>query len=289
MVRVYGAVFGDVTDRATRQLGLVSTADGPMTDLGVIYGWRERDYYPQALQFSRPLGVLDTPMPWWSHHPWGRVLMLDDFEGTLKWAALGGTISKASDATFVHDGDSAMKMATGATAGDHQSAIHIAGPAKEDSDFLVMEFWWCLSAAAEATPRDFSVEWWVHDRWLNTGRHFGFRYANHSGGAYDRNLMIIDAAGGWATIAGGGIRPVITSPSWNYWCLALERTMLGGYKYRSFQMNDVIMLLAGTPGETLAIDIPSQPIWITCTTDAAAVTTAYVDDFVLMDEVQFEP
>lgn len=274
MPRIQGATFGDVTDRDTRQLGHT-------------YGTDERTGYSIDLGFSVAKTLNTLPVPWWAHYPAGRVIELDDFEGTLKWAALGGAISKASDATFVHSGTSAMKLATGAAAGGAQAAIHLVGPVKEDSAYVVMEFWWTWTAAAEDTPRDFFVDWWIHDQWLNIGPHFGIRYLNHSAAAYQRKFQYWGAAGAWVDIAGGTYKTNLSAPQWNHWMIVLSRTLLGGYKYEFVRMNDSIFILTGIAGQAGAFDLPSQPVWITTTTDAAAVTTAYVDDFVIMDECQY--
>jgi hypothetical protein len=273
MVRVYGATFGDVTDRDTRLLGL-------------IYGGRERDDATQPLIFSRPLGVLNTQIPWWSHYPRGRVLAHDDFEGTLKWGVGGGTVTKASDATFVHDGTSAMKMVTGAVAGQAAFANLWCTPIKEDTSYVAMEFWWALSAAADATPRDFQMTWTIEDQWLNIGPTFGMRYYHYDATVAQRKLMLWSSGAAWATISGGSVKANIVYPQFNHWLLVLSRGIATGYKYEYFEMNDLKLILTGTPGAAGSFSRPAQHITMVATTDIAAATTAYVDDFVLMDEVQ---
>jgi len=273
MVRVHGAVFGDVTDRATRQLGVVS-------------GWRQRDDLVENIILTKPLGLLTSPIPWSSHYPWGRVVMLDDFESTLKWKQTGGTISRANDATFVHGELYSMKMVTGATAGNAAVAELFTTPVKEDSDYVAMEFYWALNAAAATTPRDFYMTWVVEDQWLNVAPMFGIRYQNYQATVAKERLQLWNSAGAWADIAGGSYKIKTTDALFNYWLVVLKRDPVTGYKYHYFQMNDSGFGLSGTAGEAGAFTRPYQDVVLSCTTDAAAATTAYVDDFVLMDEVQ---
>jgi len=273
MVRVHGAVFGDVTDRATRQLGVIS-------------GWRQRDDLVENIALSKPLGLLNTPMPWWSHYPWGRVLCLDDFEGTLKWAQGGGTVSKAGDATHVHDGTSSMKMVTGTTAGDTAIADLWTLPAAEQSDYVAIEFWWSLFTAADGTPRDFYLTWSLEDVGLSAAPQFGIRYWNYQATVAKQRLQIWNSAGAWEDIAGGGYKPSIVYPMFNYWLLVLKRHLTAAWKYEYLQMNDSGFSLSGTSGQAGSFSKPRQVLALVTTTDVALATTAYVDDFVLMDDVQ---
>lgn len=273
MVRVYGAVFGDVTDRAERSIGTISATD-------------EEDGNAEPLRLSRPQGVLVTPLPWWAHYPWGRVLCLDDFEGTLKWAQGGGTVTKASDPTHVHDGASSMKMVTGAVAGNDAIADLFTLPAAEDSDYVAIEFWWSLSTAAAGTPRDFYLTWSLEDRSMNVAPQFGIRYQNYQATVAKERLQVWNSAGAWEDIAGGGYKTMIVYPAFNYWLLVLKRDLMAAWKYEYFQMNDSGFSLSGRSGEAGGFLRPAQWITLVATTDVALATTAYVDDFVLTDKVQ---
>ena len=273
MVRVYGAVFGDVTDRAERSIGTISATE-------------ESSGYPQPLRLSQPQGVLVTPMPWASHYPWGRVIMHDDFESTLKWRQNAGTISRANDAGFVHGDLYSMKMLTGAVADDVASAVIRRQPPRGDSEYAVLEFHWALNAVAAATPRDLYLEWAIQDQNLAHTHIFRLRYLNYSGGVAKRQLQYWNAAGAWADIVGVTYKVNVILPAWQYFCLVLKRNVATGWQYYWGRMNDSEFMMNDLACQAGAFDLPEQMVNLVCTTDVAAATTAYVDDLTLLDLVQ---
>jgi len=271
MVRVYGAQLADLSDRAARQVGL-------------IYGMRMKDGTSCAphIAWHDHINVQDSP--WWARYPWGRMTVLDDFEGTLKWRQNSGTVSKASDARFVHDGTSSMKMVTGAVAGNLAQAELWSEPVDRWGTYVTLGFYWTINAAADATPRDFFFTWLVDDINFNATYTFGMRFLNYNATVQQRKLQYMDNTGSWVDLAGGSYRVRITEPQFNFWIITLQKVAGTGYAYRAFQMNETAwnMNLAG--GLVGARSIAGNDIVVTCTTDVAAATTAYVDDFFLMDD-----
>ena len=259
MVRVYGAVFGDVTDRATRKLGRVG---GP--DQGA---------------------VIDRPRPWWVPIASGRICYLDDFEDTLRWAQSTATISKASDPKFVHSGASALKGVTAATAGISAAAEIFLAPLAESSTYAALGFWACLNAAADDTPRDLYVTWLVDDRANNAGHIFGLRFVNYIG-TVQRKLQYWNSAGAWADVTDGTARMRITAPEFRYFGITIKRTAGTAWKYEQLKMDGRTFSLTAVAGEPMTFAIPDQDIVLGCTTDAAAATTMYVDDFSIVDMLE---
>ncbi len=276
MVRVYGAVFGDVTDRAARQLGM-------------IYGRRDRPYDPQPLSITDEFQLNTQEAPWWDWTPHGRIVCQDDFEGTLKWSQTGGTVTKASDVGFVTEGLSALKMVTGAVAGNGANAErHLPGPDNE-TQYLIVAFWWALSAVANTTPRDFYFTILIEDAELAASYMFGVRYHHFQAAAAVREIEFWNSAGAWerASYPGDEHPTAVVYPFWNQWQLAISRSSVAGYKYKNIWVTDRSYFVDGTLGEVGAFALDQHDVVFGCTTDAAAATTAYVDGFTLNTQAQF--
>ncbi len=274
MVRVYGAVFGDVTDRSTRQLGVIYATYGPSGPAAAI-----------QLTESKSVSVEDHP--WWAYSPQGRVQFRDDMEGTLQWLQTGGTVTKASDATHVHQGTSALKMVTGAAAGN-AAVAQWWGPCpvgKAEISYLQLSFWWQLGAAADATPRDFYFTWLIEDRGLNASYLCGMRFHNYEATVSKRWIEYLNSAGVWTRYGAIFRRTEIVFPCWNYWQLTIKRDPAAGYTYKWFWWDDQTISLAGYATQIGAFAIPHQELVLSTTTDIAAATTAYVDDLELDDEL----
>jgi len=273
MVRVYGGTFGDVTDRPERSIGTISATD-------------EKRGSPQPLSLSQPQGVLVTPMPWASHYPWGRVILHDDFESTLKWKQVSGTVTRANDAEYVHGDLYSMKMLTGATAGNGAAGSIFRQPPRSDSMYAVLELHFALSAALDATPRDFYLAWNIQNQNLAHGHQFGLRLLHHSGGAFQRQLQYRNAAGAWADIVGVTYKIPVTGAMWHYLVIVLKYNVATGWQYYWGRMNDSEFLMNTLACQEVAFVSPYQEVILECMTDADAATTAYIDDLTLLDMVQ---
>lgn len=274
VLTITAPLWSDISDRSARQLGL---AYMQMYDYGS----------PEPLHMAGNDGLIVSPKPWWAHHGYGEVHTQDDFEGTLKWRNLGGTISKASDPTFVHDGTSSMKMVTGAIANNIASAGIELVPPTSGTHYIKMELWWCLNAAAATTPQSFMVQWEIQDRTFNLQYAFGFRYLNYLATVYQAKRQYWNSAGAWADIPAPGARPIrTTTPMFNYLLFILKRTTGGAITYDSIAHNNALQFLTGVGGQTSAFSVDMQAVSVTCVTDAAAATTAYVDSFIVEERAR---
>lgn len=273
MVRVWGANMSDVTDRPERSIGTPSAIT-------------EGHGLEEPLYLSQPRGVLGTPMPWSAHYPWGRVILHDDFESTLKWKQSLGTVTRANDAEFVHGDLYSMKMVTGAIAGNGAGGSIFRQPLRSDSTYAVLEFHWALSAVADATPRNFFAAWINMDQNLAHGHQFGIKLLHHSAGAFQRQLQYIDGAGVWSDIVGVTYKIPVETAMWNYLVIVLKHNVATGWQYYWGRLNDVEFMMNTLACQPIAYVSPYQSVMLECTTDAAAATTAYVDDLTLLDMVQ---
>jgi len=274
MVRVWGANMSDVTDRSSRLLG-------------EVYGYQDCTAEAVKLPIAGNDGVSVSPKKWTSRHGQGEVCFMDDFEDTLKWTAITGTLSKASDAGHVLDGSFAMKLVTGATAGDGASAYVYATPLIYQWEYSNIELWWSISATADATPRDFYFWWSIQDRTNSEGRGFGLRYLNYLNTVQQRKWQYWTSAGAWADFPVQLPERVNTMiPQFNYLMLVVRRAPSAHYVYDLMQSNDQSCAqLKGEAGSPEALGPSQQVVTIGCTTDAAAATTLYVDDFLISNGV----
>ncbi len=275
VLSVTAPLWSDVSDRSSRVLGHLT---GSWTSYQDVF---------EKVVLHENLALCVAPTPWWEQMWRGRVLMQDDFEGTLKWAQLNGTVSRANDVTFVHDGSYAMKLLTGAVAGNPASAeIHIQG-SECVLTFATLECYWALSAVLSTTPKDFYFTWLVGDRSFNASYLFGIRFWYYDGGVAKRKLQYWNNAGVWADILPPVARAIrVTSAQFNHWMLMLRRsTVSSRWEYGWLFHNDEAISINHNQGQALAYSLPDNTVVMGCTTDVAAATTAYVDDFTLMDQV----
>ena len=275
VLTVTAPLWSDISDRQTRKLGqiYVNTNSG-------------QSLLP--LNSAEGLGLLVTDQPWTAHHRQGRQLMYDDFEGTLKWSQTQPTVTKASDPKFVHTGTSAMKLLTGAVANDFAVAELYVTENFWIDQFAVMEFWWTVDVAAVDQLKDFWVTWVLQDRLDNQGYMFGWRYYNYNAAVAVRKMQYWNSAGAWVDVNPPvGFALQQTSPQWHHWAIILQK--INGpaprWTYRWFWFDTRIWVNAGTAGENIAYSSAYNDIAIGVTTNTAVATAAYVDDFVLMDEV----
>ena len=274
VLTITAPLWSDISDRTERKLG-VSSARLNFDGVAV------------ELQMSGNDGLTVTSKPWWSQHGWGYVLLVDDFEGTLKWRQMAGTVTKASDPTFVLEGTSAMKLVTGAIAGNGASADIRSIAPRNAVSWQGIEFWWDLTAAADATPRDFYMFWVIQDRWFNYTVTFGIRYLNYDATVQRRKFQYWSSGGAWADFMIPINRQIrIADPMFNYFMLVLERAGAAGYTYRLFGYGAESYNMVGIAGQAGAFGAAEQNITIACTTDAAAATTLYVDAFSLQDRTR---
>lgn len=110
VLRLTNPILNDVSDRPTRKLGLPQ-ARGTADDTA----------YDTRLTLHRRLAV-DASVPWWVPVPVGRLLLLEDFTfpSIANWGALFG--ARAYDGSQGHARTGAMKLTTGAVAGNQATA-----------------------------------------------------------------------------------------------------------------------------------------------------------------------
>lgn len=268
VLTVTAPLWSDISDRQARALGQV-------------YATRRRfnDLMPLTLDDMENLNTVQWP--WWVYALPGRLLDMDDFEGTLRWEQIVPTVSKASDPKYVHSGTSAMKMATAAAVGDSTYAQRIfAGPDME-TRALSIDMWWCLSAVAATTPRAFAFQLSIEDHYLNTSSVVGLKYVHYNAGGLVKRLYYWSSAGAWA-MCHSLVGPIdVIKPFFNFFQLQLTRSPTTGYKYFNAWHNDRSSTCGFDTPQMGAFAAARHVVDIWCETDVAAVTTAYVDDFVL--------
>lgn len=273
VLTVTAPLWADIGDREARKLG-------------TVYGINWADGETKHLPIAGNDGVCVSPKPWWSHDAYGEILGYDDFEGTLQWRQLTGTVTKASDAGFVLQGTSALKLVTAAQAGMTASASQCFSPLCMLWQYSAVEFWFALSAVADVTPQDFMMFWFVQDGTTATQQKFGIRYWNYQAGAAQKKWQFWNSAGAWQDVEAGSYRrPLITTPQFNYVLLTLDSQRTGSYRYKFLQMMDVGGIFIDDTPEVIAYDRASSMVNFYVTTDVAAASTAYVGAFILHNGV----
>ena len=274
MVRVWGANMSDVTDRSSRLLG-------------EVYGYQDCTAEAVKLPIAGNDGVAVSPKPWWSRHGLGEICAMDDFEDVLKWTQVQGTVSKASDTTWVHEGNFAMKIVTGATAGYEAIARLHTMPLIYQWQYSCIELWWAFSAAAATTPRFFRILWKVQDSGGSKSWQFGLEYDHYIGASPQKKWSYLDHTGAFATIPYLNLSDevAVTEPQFNYLLLQIRRSG-NDYLYDFVQMNGKNPgTMTGVAGYEGTWDRGGQTIDISVENDADAVATLYVDAFTISNGV----
>lgn len=124
---------------------------------------------------------------------------------------------------------------------------------------------------------------------MNASYMFGIRYWNYEATVLKRKMQYWNNAGAWTDIPPPTQQRIrITEPQFNHWMLMIRRsTVSARWEYAWIFVNDRSMSLNKVQGQAGAYTRPSNTIAMGCTTDIAAVTTAYVDDFTLSDQVGY--
>jgi len=303
MVRMYGAQMSDVTDRAGRYVGRVAVCDGSLTaDAGcgslVIDGVAggSRNLYTTGFGVAyngatwdrircNYKNLLTRNRPWQNRIPSGRVVCEDDFEGTLAWSQINGTVTKASDAGYVNSKSYALKCVTGAVANNVATARRILPQLPEASTYATLGFFGALSAVAATTPRFIRVFWLVEDKALNQLYKFGLALEWYVGANPERYICYWGSGVDWVNV--DAFRPLthITVPQFHYFEITIKRTAGSFWKYEKIRFDDRAWSLTGTATEVQAFAIEGQTVDLECVTDAAAATTAYFDDFTIVDSL----
>ncbi len=264
-------LWSDIADRSSRQLG-------------VVYGLKVNSGLKRQVMIAGNDGLMVSPKPWWCHDGFGEVIALDDFEGTLKWAQTSGTVTRASDATFVHEGSYALKLVTGNVAGNGCIATLKTSPMLYAWDYQQMEFWFTINAAAVSTPRDFYMMWFASIPSTNHTKRFGLRYFNYNATVAQNKWQYWGSGAAWVDLAAMGVSQIpITTPEFHHVLVRLLCSPSPDPKYSVIQIDDTLCDLTGVNGEQGVYDPANhcQLIEAGCTTDAAFATTAYVDSFIL--------
>jgi len=272
MVRIQGATFGDVTDRATRLLG-IAQARG--------YAYDGSSWLEQRADGYNRLGMID--IPWWVRKYGGRPIFMDDMEGTLKWTQALGTITKDSTATFVHSGTSALKGVTAAIAASVAAAtMFLAKPSTSATKFQAAGVHFCLQAAADTTPRSFELDIRISDG--TTLYYAQVRYLHYLTSS-QKKLQYYDSSQAWTDMAGGSMPIWVTQPQWHDMVLMTKRGMTDWRYYRLFVDGKMFDLDTIALYSIASSDPPSYFVQLSATTDAALATTFYADDFWLVEDM----
>lgn len=266
MVRVYGANISDVTDREQRALGYTC---GKRMSTGAIH----------PIRLAHGYGAVVSPRTWWMHHAGHYPLLVDDFEGTLKWKTGAGTVALASDTGYVLEGAKALKLTTGATAGNQAMAFFETGQVRTDTTYYALELWFALNCANASGPRDFEVWWTINDNQSNIRYDFGWRYLFYNSGVAQKKLQYYNSSGAWTNGSLATIDILVTTAQWHYFLAMLQRDADGHIRYRYACMDGNVMYLLtpGTSGYESTVGTPGTTIMLTTTTDTAVATNAYVD------------
>jgi len=307
MVRMYGAQMSDVTDRVARRVGRVTLYDpGLSSNVGVDVSATDAIstsiYMLYAMGFGCALNgatwdrlrsnyknLLVRERPWQNRIPSGRVVCEDDFEGTLAWSQINGTVTKASDAGYVNSKSYALKCVTGAVAGNVATGRRILPQLPEASTYATLGFFGALSAAAATTPRFIRVFWLVEDKTLNALYKFGLALEWYVGANPERYICYWGSGVDWVNV--DAFRPLtrITVPQFHYFEITIKRTAGSFWKYEKIRFDDRAWSLTGTATEVQAFSIEGQTVDLECVTDAAAATTAYFDDFTIVSSLDEVP
>jgi len=304
---VTAPLWSDISDRLGRLLGRVS-----LVDLGLNYSGQIIPMNNDAVDAGIPglysgggtyafngatwdrlrcsqKALINRARPWQVRQQSGRILALDDFESTLRWLQVLGTCTKASDAGGIWSGGSAMKMVTGGAAGNQAQAEIILPMLDRTSTYYSCGCWFSLQAAAAVTPRDFYIEWTLNDNKVGVSPIFRARYLHYNAGAVQHKLQYWQAAATWVDVPSGGMTIDPTLKGWNWLEIIGKRGAGGTGTYEGIRFDDSYFSLTGQAAEQQAYNSESMYVSMFVTTDVAAVTTAYVDDFVLVDQLQEIP
>ena len=272
VLTITAPLWADISDRNTRRVGTIAG-----------HHVLKNEQIPVLIAGND--GLIVSPKPWWAYDQYGEVHAQDDFDGTLKWSQLTGTVTKASDPTFVHVGTSAMKMVTGIVAGNTATAKKWMTPPQQRTGYMVLELWWALTAAAVATPRDFSMKWSIQDAALNSTYTFGMRYLNYNATVLQWKVQYWTDASAWANVVAPSVAVDLTNPCFHYWLMIIKRTIGVGYEYTMVMHDERQHALPTTAPAVSAFGWKEQQVELACTTDVAAATTAYVGAIIVADGV----
>jgi hypothetical protein len=294
------ATLADVSDRQSRHLGAVEIEPGANVSdnmavstsrliLDVAAGQRVVPTQPNTFDqsgYSRLRGdvggmLYQKPLPVAVRRSPRRILIVDDFEASaLKWAQLGATVSRTTTANEFWDGVAAMKMVTGVVPAVRTLAGKYWG--YQGLQKYVVELWWSWSAAADTTPRRFGIELILGD---GTNIHYlGVAYTKNETTPQNKwqytadGVTFSDVTGGAETLAVDAAAPY----TWHY--LRAHFNMSTATPTLSELHTDTLDLTGLSHAGAASADARIRnEIDLVLWTDAAAATTAYVDDVVVSD------
>lgn len=208
---------------------------------------------------------------------------MDDMSGTLKWSQGAGTVSLASDPTFVFQGANALKLLTGNVAGNQALAQMWLPNAYYDLQFLVFELYWDLSGGSALAPRDFTLTWDISDQLLNQTYTGGVRYWANQAGVSKKLIQRMDNTGAWVNAYPLPVTIDITVPMFNHWTVVLQRAT--SWTYRWMMQNDRVMGLNNLAMVSAPYTNSQIKVVAYAETDTASAVTAYVGGFLLSDNI----
>lgn len=272
MVRMYGAQMSDVSDRATRAIGVPSINQcGAPND-------------NRALQSNVNLGLLTYSQPWWLHHHQGRTLFLDDMTGTRKYVQQTGTLTLASDAGCVLQGANALKMVSPAVATQSAWGSLKIPPGYPDLSYLVIELYWAVSNADISTLSDWVVQLIMNDKGFGAQYTASVRYYNYDSGVQKTLLQTKDSTGTWRTTIPPSTHLIEqTTPMYNHWLIGLVRGT--DWKFKWFSHNGQAIVLADYTMPTAAFGGDEWQLNLINGTDKAAASTVYVGGLMITDDL----
>jgi len=269
VLTITAPLWADIGDREARVLGKV-------------YGvnWADNDTKP--LPIAGNDGVCVSPKPWWSHDAYGELQGYDEFDGTLQWTQAAGTVTKDSTPPYVLQGTSAMKLVTGAVAGNAATATRYFSPLIRTWQYNAIEFWFCLSAALDTTPREFRMMWTIADALTAHAHFFGIEYVHYNAAAPVKQWKYFDSTSTWVPFDPPALRtPLVTQCQFNYVLFEVNSQLTGNYLYHFLQTMDQGNIFFDAPPPLVAYTDALESVQFTVTTDAAAPTTAYIGAFIL--------
>jgi len=287
MVRVYGAQLSDLSDRAARLMG-------------VAHGHGTKDGTAESLTAGRGRQLVTRQMPYWQRNRVDDILYMDDFEGTLRWTQSLGTLAKTSAQGEVFEGNSSLKLTTGAVAGN-QAGGYVGLPAMYQGpapgftapgvgvdkalQCLCISMRWRFEVAANTTPRYFEIHW------LNDDEDFAWeaawRFRRRDGAVnYDR-WQYRTAAAVW-TNYGMGVWPIDwTIDGWQYIELWLIQRNDGLWKFFQHRHNNWQWGAYDNPIQSAASGGSGfGELYLQCETEAAAATNVLVDGLTVSKQYQ---
>jgi len=217
-------------------------------------------------------------LPWWLRYAPARICYMDDFEGVLKWKQNAGTVTKDSSVN-VFEGSNALKLVTGAVAGNYAIAklfLPMLVKAK-----IALQLRWSSCPTFDVDLRSFTARIYNYD-----GTYFDqleLRYLKNLSG-YQNKWQYFGPGGSFLDLPGGGQDLRLCDP-YNHYLRVVWDLSTRPAKLTEFESNTLLLRPANVQGYyTGSATPPSASIELECMTDVASSVNAYVDTLCLSDQ-----